>query len=388
MSIFQTSSNIARTSDGAVNFRTTEICADGGQTTGQLKFRWQSSANQFWLPRNSYLQVELEFNKLGTGTNATTNIGVTAPAYVSASPGDCLFSLVQHQINGTLCGSSSEPSVDGIILKRAFMKNESRFTTGSLHLLGKTNPFEGKSLKFMYTPPLGLWNTDSVGGGSHVLSLTTHAQSELMIRIMSSQDGYDQGVVVSIKSIKLMVAHATPETPVAPTRTTVINTIDLNTQSFLHAVSGSNSAQISVPPSSRKIFVSTRRMNLSGIGATQLRGVTHQSLAVSFAGQESPVLAYGPDDNLRKYYDFNRENFMTGYSAFEGLAEYALDPITCHNFAKTTADVSTSATIRITADGAGTKASNVYVSSLSYNAIVLTYNSSGYVEGVNYIVVN
>ena len=78
---------------------------------------------------------------------------------------------------------------------------------------------------------------------------------------------------------------------------------------------------------------------------------------------------------------------MMGSSGFENLAEYTKEPVTCHHFAKTTADVSTSATVRLTADP-GTSPCNVYVSSLSYNAIVLTYNSSGYIEGVNYIVVN
>ena len=193
---------------------------------------------------------------------------------------------------------------------------------------------------------------------------------------------------VSIKSVKLMVAHATPETPVAPLRTSVINTIEMSTQSFLHNVTGSNSAQITVPPSTRKIFVSSRRLELLGIGATKLRGLDDvQSLAVSFSRQESPVLAYGIDDELRQYSDFNRENFMAGRSAFEDLEEWKKDPITCHNFAKTTADVSTSATVRLTANGTS-QPSNVYVSSLYRNAIVLTCNSSGYVEGVNCIVVN
>ena len=126
---------------------------------------------------------------------------------------------------------------------------------------------------------------------------------------------------------------------------------------------------------------------MHGIRATKMRGITDvQSLAVSFAGQESPVLAYGVGDELRKYYDFNREKFMTGRSAFEDVEEWIKDPITCHNFAKTTADVSTSAIVRLTANG--TTPSNVYVSSLFHNAIVLTYNSPGYVEGVNYIVVS
>ena len=152
---------------------------------------------------------------MGTGDDAATDVGVT-DTHVSSSPGDCMFSLVQHQINRTLCGSSSEPSVDGIILKRAFIKNETRSTLGSTYVMEKTNPFTGTSFKFLCTPPLGVWNTDSVGGGSHVLSLTTHAQSELMKRVMSSTNSYNQLADVSVKSIKLMVAHATPETPVAP----------------------------------------------------------------------------------------------------------------------------------------------------------------------------
>ena len=63
MSIFTTDSNIARPSDGAINYRVTEVSADGGAKSGQLKFRWQSSANQYWLPRNSYIQIALHITK-------------------------------------------------------------------------------------------------------------------------------------------------------------------------------------------------------------------------------------------------------------------------------------------------------------------------------------
>ena len=152
MSISELSSSIARSSDSAVNFRTTEICADGSHTTGQLKFRWQSSANQLWPPRNSYVMVELEIKKMGTGGNATTNAGVTN-AFISPSPGDCLFSPVQQQINGTLCVSSSEPPVDGIILKRAFMKNETCSTLGSAHHLKDLEQMTGTSLSFCIHHP-------------------------------------------------------------------------------------------------------------------------------------------------------------------------------------------------------------------------------------------
>ena len=116
MSIFETDSSIARPSDGAVNYRVTEVSADGGATSGQLKFRWQSSANQYWLPKNSYAIIRLQITKDSAAIVAGAGVQLTQ------SPGDAMFSLVQHQMNGTLVGSSNEPAIDGIVLKRAFMK--------------------------------------------------------------------------------------------------------------------------------------------------------------------------------------------------------------------------------------------------------------------------
>jgi hypothetical protein len=388
MSIFTTDSNIARPSDGAINYRVTEVSADGGAKSGQLKFRWQSSANQYWLPRNSYLQIALHITK--------TNAALTDSILFTMSPADALFSLVQHQMNGTLVGSSNEPAVDGIIMKRAFMKREVKDTFGALQGL---TPEPGtlldlpaaSTMDLNYTPPLGLWATDSIGGASHVLSVTTH--SNLIDRLIQTAAWKASGACsIVIASIRLMVAHATPEVPIPVQRTTVVNTIDISTQSFSHSVNGNSSAQVSVPPSTRKLFVSTQLSNLADAtagGACILNGVALTQLGVSFAGQESPVLSYtaSDEDKNRKYYDFNREKFMLGISSFDSLNEHKAAPITAHHFAKTTSDVSTSATIRLTGLGATTP-SNVFVSSLSHNAIVTTYNSSGYVEGVNFIVVN
>ena len=50
---------------------------------------------------------------------------------------------------------------------------------------------------------------------------------------------------------------------------------------------------------------------------------------------------------------------MNGRSGFEALHEYTKEPITRHHFAKTTSDVPTSATVRLTADGS--TPCNVYV---------------------------
>ena len=386
MSIFNTDSSIARPSDGAVNYRVTEVSADGSATSGQLKFRWQSSANQFWLPRSSYAIIRLQILK------SANTIGTTDNVHITKSPGDAVFSLVQHQMNGTLVGSSNEPAIDGIILKRAYMKNEVRNTYGDLQYLNQDDtPIDTSYIDILWQPPLGLWHTDSVGGGSHVLSLTTH--SSLKERVFrNSASRLNANLTVAITSVKLMVAHASPEVPVPVKRTTVINTLDLSTQSFSCSTNGASSAQISVTPSTTRIFVSSQRSNpvdVNSRGACVLNGVELSNLSVSFAGQESPVLSYSDefDDRRRKYYDFYREKFSSGISAFDTLVEHAAEPISCHHFAKSTADVSTSATVRLSAQGATTP-SNVFVSSLSHNAIVTTYNSSGYVEGVNFIVVN
>ena len=221
--------------------------------------------------------------------------------------------------------------------------------------------------------------------------MTTHAN--LIERLVQTAIYKTAGALtVSISGIRLMVAHATPEVAIPVQRTTVVNTIDISTQSFSHNVNGNSSAQISVPPSTRKLFVSTQCSNLAdaaALGACTLNGVALTQLGVSFAGQESPVLSYtaSDEDAQRKYYDFYREKFMLGISSFDTYISHMAAPISAHHFAKTTSDVSTSATVRLTGQGSDTP-SNVFVSSLSHNAIVTTYNSSGYVEGVNFIVVN
>ena len=173
-----------------------------------------------WLPRNPCVQIKLDITKTST---LTDNIKFTI------SPRDAIFSLVQHQMNGTLVGSSNEPDVDGIVMKRAFMKKEVRDTSGDLQGLNESDSAYSlattvTSLGVMYTPPLGLWATDSIGGASHVLSLTTHAN--LIERIVQTAAWKEAGnLTIAIESVRLMVAHATPEVAVPVQRTTVINTV-------------------------------------------------------------------------------------------------------------------------------------------------------------------
>ena len=167
------------------------------------------------LPRNSYVQVKLAITKTST---LADNILFTI------SPRDAAFSLVQHQMNGTLVGSSNEPAIDGIVMKRAFMKWEVRETFGDLQIWNNSDtPFAlataVTSLDVMYTPPLGLWATDSIGGASHVLSLTTHAN--LVKRIVQTAVWKAAGkITIAIESVRLMVAHAPPEVAVPVQRTT------------------------------------------------------------------------------------------------------------------------------------------------------------------------
>ena len=88
MSIFETDSSIARPSDGVVNYRVTEVSADGGATSGQLKFRWQSSATQYWLPKNSYAIIRIQITKDDNEINEATR-GITAMPVLPIRPGMC-----------------------------------------------------------------------------------------------------------------------------------------------------------------------------------------------------------------------------------------------------------------------------------------------------------
>ena len=130
-------------------------------------------------------------------------------------------------------------------MKRVFMKKEVRETYGELQILNSaTTPYslgEVTTLNIMYTPPLGLWATDSIGGASHVLSLTSHAN--LVERLVQTAAWKAAGkLTIAIDSIRLMVAHATPEVAVPVQRTTVIYTVDISTQNFSHSVNSNLSA--------------------------------------------------------------------------------------------------------------------------------------------------
>jgi hypothetical protein len=91
---------------------------------------------------------------------------------------------------------------------------------------------------------------------------------------------------------------------------------------------------------------------------------------------------------LRKYADLYGQSLLYGDSVFDNISEYARVPITGHLFSKSPEDVSTSAVVRFTCSTASANPSNVFVTALHYNSIVLQHDSSGVTTGVSYMTVN
>ena len=120
---------------------------------------------------------------------------------LTQSPGDAIFSLAQYQMNGSLVGSSNEPAIDGVVLKRVFMKYEVNGTYGDLQYLNQgVIPLGSSYLDIVWTPSLGLWATDSIGGASHVLSMTTHAN--LIERLIRNSGARGLPLAINILGVK------------------------------------------------------------------------------------------------------------------------------------------------------------------------------------------
>ena len=111
------------------------------------------------------------------------------------------------------------------------------------------------------------------------------------------------------------------------------------------------------------------------------------SLFVDYAGAQSPTAIYADmlTDYKRKYFDLYAEKIMSGASAYDTLFQHTLAPLTLHAFNKSESDTSTTATLKMTADGS-TSPSLIYMSALHHNSIVLQYSpGSGLLETVNFV---
>jgi hypothetical protein len=165
---------------GQMNTRLTEVSTEGGAVSGDMRWRFNSSANHYFQPRGSYVQLRFEITK-GTGLA----IAAADEVVLASDPGAAMWSTVSHMINGVQCGQSSNPAQDSILYKKLFMKRDVRGSIGQIFSTSE-NSFDGKQGVIMWQPPLGLYNSQNLIGGQceHVLSATLH--TDLVHRIIAS----------------------------------------------------------------------------------------------------------------------------------------------------------------------------------------------------------
>jgi hypothetical protein len=387
MAQFRNSMSMKVPTDGSMNHRMTEISPDGNATSGDIRWRFTSSANHYWVPKSSY--VILTF-KITTGANIaikTTDLAVLAPDF-----GACAWATVGHQMNGQMVGQTSTPAQDSILYKRLFMKRGFRDTLGGGLFSTTEAKFEGSTATVLWVPPLGLYNIEeSVGGQTqHVLNATLH--NDLSHRLLASSSIDKSSINISLTSAKFMMASVMPTSVIMPPKIVNIMTLDLNTSSQTVNSNGSSSLSYTVPASTRRIIVSSQQSDLRATlarGATFFGGCPLDNMHVDYAAMQVPSLPYtNTADTLRKYADLYGQSLLHGDSVYDTLAQYVLEPITGHLFSKSPEDVSTTATVRFTASVADTRPSNVFVTALHYNNIVLQHDSSGVTTGVSYQTVN
>ena len=305
MTEFQTSSSMAVPNDGSMNHRMTEVSPDGNALSGDMSWRFTSSANHYWIPKQSYVILKFLITKeAGVPIEAADN------TVLAADFGACAWATVGHQINGQMCGQTSNPAQDSILYKRLFMKRGFRDTLGGGLFFTTETVFVGSEATVLWVPPLGLYNVaGSVGGQcQHVLNATLH--NDLAHRLIA-QSSLDRSTInVRLTSAKFMMSTTMPTSVIRPPKTLVIRTLDLNTNSQTVNSNGSSTLSYTAPPSTRRIIISSQladlRANLAR-GATFLGGVALDNMHVDYASQQVPQLPYvGNADTLRKYADLYR----------------------------------------------------------------------------------
>jgi hypothetical protein len=384
MSVFDLATTAGYATSGAQNLRYTEINPESANLSGQVRWRWQSASNHYWIPCQTYMILDFSIGKTAGALVAGDSVSL------AKDTGACVWNLVTHQINGVNCGVSNNPAVDSIVMKRAFMSSEFKNTVGDIFNLtdDQTLNFTGSTTQLAWVPPLGLYDTKTgIPGGSHLLtaSLATN-----LIERMVADGRTTAGLTIKLEKARLMVCHVQPNEIMEIPKTVFVNTIDLQTSSMNHNSNGSASLVYSVPPSSRKLFVSSQLSNLGSNdakGATFLGGCQMSSLFVDYAGAQSPTAIYADQatDYKRKYFDLYAEKIMSGASGYETVKENYTEPLTLHAFNKSESDTSTTATLKMSADGS-TSPSLIYMSALHHNSIVLQYSpGSGLLETVNFV---
>jgi hypothetical protein len=253
MTEFANSSSMSVPTDGSMNHRMTEISPEGNALSGDMRWQFVSSANHYWIPKQSYVILKFAITKAG---GAAIDSGDTT--LLAADFGACAWATVGHQINGQMCGQTSNPAQDSILYKRLFMKRGFRDTLGGGLFFNTETAFVESEATVLWAPPLGLYNVaGSVGGQSqHVLNATLH--NDLAHRLIAQSSLDRSSIAVRLTSAKFMMATIMPTSVIMPPKTLVIRTLGFNTNSQTVNSNGSSTLSYTVPPSTRRIIISSQ----------------------------------------------------------------------------------------------------------------------------------
>lgn len=391
MSLFDLSTTTQKASDFAKQMRIQEFKSDGGNLTGNLKFRFSASENQHWIPSASYVMFKFAVGKgAGAGTALVSGDNVklaqnSAACAISAAP--CM-----HSINGVNVGTSSMPAQSAQVLDRMFMSQEVRNTIGDIKNLtaARLGNLVGNFFQTAMIPPLGLWYySGAVPGGNHQLQFT---MSSNLVQDMIYSGRATAGLGVTLTDVSLFAAFAQPQSDIKIPSTVMLNLTEISTQTAHHSVNGSSTVSVSQPASTKKVAIATQRSDLSDAsagGATYFNGLAFSSgPSCEYAGQTSPTTLYnGSDDKMRQYTDLYLNSLMSARSTYSTIAEWDTEPLTLHPFAKASDSIDTNMLIRFTGDGA-TIPSNIIISSIYDSVVVLSYGGDSQITGVQYSVVS
>ena len=397
--IYDAQDRLIKASSFTRGLRMVEVPSQANNTTGRVVFDWSSPDNSYWLPASSYVLMEFGIKKAGDAS-----IVLSDAVDLVENCGAAAITSCQHFINGTSVGLQSNVPVAKQVLTKAFMQRQVKETVGDAFNLTavRTDGFTNTALVTGFQPPLGIWNLDSGIAGRARHQLELNMQTNLIAAMVESNDVGNSkgrslpGLTITLASIRLYCAYATPMEPIKPPSTQFVALNDLHISSQAHVANGSATQTYTVPSSSHKLFVTSQHLNLSdttATGATGLFGCLHdatQPPLVDYAGTQVPSRVYddGNVDVHRAYLDLYSSTLLaSGSSAYDDIGEWQANKLYLHNFPKAADDTSTNAIVRFNANGS-TKPSSILLCALHDSVLTLGYDASNAITSVSYATVS
>ena len=387
MSYFDLSSDGKIPRDGLRKHTQTAIPTEGGALSGLIRFRWTSSQDSWFVPSLSYVNYEFEVTKTGGGgpgnqgtIDASDEFALCYFAGAAASSGG----PTTLQLGSTNVATITNPGVTAAFYSRAYGSKETRETIMEPFSRGVFGS-DLRTVNLCYQPPCGFFNSDvAVPSGSYVLGI--NLSNNFIADMMASRATVDKGANIPGLSIVLKKAtfHAThiqpSGTPSIP-RTVTIPLVDISTNNQSVTSAGTHALSFSVAASTKRCLVASQLLNQAAAGykgITNFSGAAFETMSGQFKGQSIPQVPYTSDngDTVRKYLDFYNEQFSTGRSGYDTIAQYRDEPILLLPFASDPQNLDTNLILRTQIDGNANQ-SLVYVGTVHDSVVVLNYNNDG-----------